>query len=798
MKLEWLAAVLRPNDIAPHLNFGNSKYDRQPHVRLAAAILGQATPYRPRIGEEEIPEKYNIAEDTSAKLSIETFFSSTQRSAVTDLVEQLSRDKLDIAIVCSLALVAAVAFGELEERESVEQLLESTLRRVAPIDASHTLLRACLLQQLSLRKRDWGSNDTSLSEEANSLLAGIEKATFPEFPISQGATGSSRDTITNICEALQYSIWSSLPNTFSLDQTASSAPIEWQKIVNSKRSEEFLLIHREEASVYQNFIINEFRSVFGDRSIRFGGGTSDLFYANLRNELYGSSAVYTSRRDLSVLRLVQGQSDSSNTDYAECLRMLRYSKSDDYLTLALDRIELGGPLAALSRDARQVIARRLTPGYVRDSDLAVLRAATDLLTDTECRDALSAVLGLIDAGSPTNEPGRWTAFSARLERTWLVAASLANVGDATEKTATRLLRDLKGSDYDETIDLAYARALDNLEVGSEWHKSVSAADWIEWVQTPGTWLHTVGVARFKLGIRTAPTDDAVRRLSDVIDITTDALSGHAVLDSKLSESADIVEVSLAGLQQSTRGGRFPGGGTSPAVVAVDLIRLGVDRLWQPLVDFLLDDHMPRRYKSGAIDRLISAKVEIPATYQDNFKIGSEALLFSQDAMPVDRDPVVPYPAAVRLLGSFSLVDDAALVRLLTTLAGKDSVRARIEAAKSVSILSARRQELWLATIALQLSYQSNAQIQGYAANALALLSDAESIASEACVLRLIDLMEGDGLIAPLLAIRGLNQRLSIGDRRIRLTVEGLRTGHPSRRVRAEATTLLSSERETDG
>ncbi|WP_156618422.1 hypothetical protein [Mycobacterium sp. 852013-51886_SCH5428379] len=800
MKLEWLAAVLRPHDIAAHPNFPVPEYDRQPHVILATAILGRSTARWPSTTAKiETEPSHKDSETLGAELALKTFADSTLRAATTDLFGLLVEEDLDLGVRCALTLVAASALAELEERESVEKILALGLDATAAnADLSHKLVRICLLQQLSLRRRDWGSKDTRLSSEANSLLAEVRPEAVPAFSVGKGSTTDSGDTIRRICEALQYAIWSTIPNTFTPSELGNEDAIDWRSIVQHGRSEEILIIHRTEAEQYERFVESQFRRLYSDRSIRFGNTSSDLFYVNLRNELYGSGAVYESRQNLAVLRLVEAELSETGTNYADCLRLLRYGRHSDHLMLALDRVRLGGPLAALSADARQVIARRLTPGHVRSSDLSVLRAAADLLSEPEAARALSAVLGLIDAGSPTNDPGRWSAHFARLERSWLTVASLANAAGETDETVRKLLSDvrqastdLNGENYDQSVDLAYAKAFQSIEVGDDWRESEGGADWAAWIEDADLWTYTRDVARQKLGVQFVAEGQTVSNVTGAGEVIGDALSGHRVPPEQLNAAADIVVAEIIDLQLANQKGRFPGGGLDPAQLAVDLIRLGITRVWAPFLAFLLDPRVSRKYKTRAIDRVLTSGIELPAEHTDTVVEGLDSLLTARDAMPVEADSIRPYPAGVRLAGSWQLVQEPELMGMLTSLAGMNSTRARIEAAKCLSMLAARADYLWLTPLALQSSYQQNAEMQGYAANALALLSNPVSAGSEPCVLRLIDLIHSDGMIAPLLAIRGLANGSLRVDPRLVSAVEHVSGAHPSRRVRDEAGELIS-------
>ncbi|WNG94485.1 hypothetical protein [Mycobacterium sp. ITM-2016-00318] len=90
---------------------------------------------------------------------------------------------------------------------------------------------------------------------------------------------------------------------------------------------------------------------------------------------------------------------------------------------------------------------------------------------------------------------------------------------------------------------------------------------------------------------------------------------------------------------------------------------------------------------------------------------------------------------------------------------------------------------------LQLSYDPSSEIQGYSASALGIV--AGLLVGEAGTDRLIDLMQSDGLIAPLLAVRGLAKseaRLASG---IRELLGSLAREHPSNMERREAAELVT-------
>jgi hypothetical protein len=789
MKLEWLASVLRPSDIVARAGSGNPDYASRPHVVLAAAIDGDPWPTPPIFPEGRPTESYDSEEVAAVDLAVKTFFADTQRVAATNLVERLLGENLDLAATCALSLVAATALADLEDRPMFERLLTSVLERVKAKDPSTRLLRATLLQQLSLRNQDWGSRDTALSEEANVLINSITDAQFPNFEISPTAIGDSNTTIGHIIAALRYATLSILPNSMSITKS-SHAPIDVTELVAAaKSSQEFLVAHWDRASEYARFVEAYFNRLYGDRSARIGGTDPDLFYVNLRNELYGSDSVYATRRQLALLRMVEVSSISAQHDQAECLRLLRYGQGDKHLALALNRLRLGGPLTSLSQDARQVIARRLTPGYVRSEDLQVVEAAADLLTESEARDALAAIFRLLEAGSPTNDPDRWSAPHSRIDRTWRAAASLAASANSVSEVSARLLRDVRSSRYDETLDMAYSRVLMRLE----WERITEPqiADWRDWIGSgPSQWRYTADTARSMLGVPLTMDDtDAVRK-SDVEAVVSDLLRDHLVSQEIKGESADVTAEAMSSIRSSAQQGRYASGGAEPAELAVVLITFGEARLWEPLAEFVLDAAVPRQHKTGALDRLANARPPIPLSVADTLRMRADDLLLMRDASPFDRDPLRPYPAALRMLAAYDLILDEDLVTWLSELGGSQAPGARIEAAKTISQVSPARGNSWLLTMAVQLSYETDAEVQGYASSAIATMVSFPSEARGAAIRRLLTLMESDSLIAPLLAIRGLAKEPTAIDSQLRSGVERLVSRHPSRRVRTEAADLI--------
>jgi hypothetical protein len=92
-------------------------------------------------------------------------------------------------------------------------------------------------------------------------------------------------------------------------------------------------------------------------------------------------------------------------------------------------------------------------------------------------------------------------------------------------------------------------------------------------------------------------------------------------------------------------------------------------------------------------------------------------------------------------------------------------------------------------IAVQLSHDANIDTKGYAAHALAYLAGKTQSVVGPARRRLKDLLTFDGIIVPLLAIRGLRRNLDALDSALAESVSNLANAHPSRQVRREAEDL---------
>lgn len=789
MRLEWIAAVLRPADIAPHSAFRNDTYDSLPHATLAAAVLGEPdlSGSWPNLSGEE--KEAPLAPESDRRVvdaAIRTFHDDSIREGANELRHLVADHELDAAVAVAAALVGVCALARLEEYEACETILTDALDRLGQ-DRADLLLRACLLQQVCLRRRDWAVDYSAPLEETYRLLTHLRlDATFPSFSLGPRAIGDSDQTLRHILVALRYAVWSISPHDFDTREVRDLPTFE--SMFKFEESDE--LLHRVEnaADQYRRSCEDQYRFFFDDGAAYAGRLLPDLFYYNLAHELYGHGGVYQTRKELALFYLTQAATTGRPVDAAECLRLLRYSNADDELALAVRSLRYGGPLGALSKDARQAIAKRMTPQRVRQADLIVIRGAAELLTESEAGTALEAGFELIDARSQMNVVGRWTAFSKRLETTWRTVAELANAADRADAAALKMLGDLRTASHEEDLDRVYARTVRVLK----WSQVTDGVktQWRRWLVEPANeWCQTAVLVRLSVGIQSTPNDTEDLSLTDIANLINDTANGFPIEPQLMGQCTNKIRASLERLQSTSIRGPWGMGGLDIADIAANLVKLGATELVAPLTSLLVDTRVPRTYRSGALDRLASNDAPLDNDSITQFQTNASGMLWAPDTLPLGGELYSPHPAALRFLSFHHLITEEDAFEGITHLAGSADRLARVEAARSISMISETWDLSWLLSTAIQLTYDASAETRGYAAHALARVVGKSAEAARLGNQRLRSLLSTDGLIVPLLALRGL--KTAAPERAYPFTdlIEKLSNSHPSRLVRNEAGAL---------
>jgi len=790
MNMAWLAAVLRPRDVAPHPNF-SSDLPPSPPARLAAVVLGEAERLEQGRGEAD---RELVTEADTAIRQVQL---SLQADTLPEAVEELSRELLrrrptDAARDCALTLLTCSAAAELDDHDTCLKLIDQQLRWTTE---GHTpdgrLLQAVLLQQKSLRLRDAGYPHEQESISSLECLADLRVEECSPFELSSGVSWSYTETLKQIVIAVRDAAYSLISFLRRNGELPSMVP-EWQDLVRAPAPEQLLRVDRQRASIYRDFLSQVFAQRFQTRARIIGGPRlADLFVSTLALELLGHGKVYDARRELAQLRLVQASTSGDYSTLDDAVRLLRHAASKTDLDLTLRWLRAGGPLRALSSDARRVLQMRRRPERLRTVELRVLQAAADLLTPSEADLGLQAIMTSLEAGGPPDLPGQSELHTLRLETAWRAAVSLANTSGRTNDVLQMLFNEVRSvGSNDDLRDRALARALADVEwndVDAEVRQR-----WMDWLSLDSEILPTtVGVLSSRLG--SATTFRRVHPLAlDTIAVHINAAMRGARLDRMLvQEALALVRKSLSDIRRSAARGAYSGGGISPADLAAGLILYAdAQELWIDLADFLTDPSVQRDDSSPAFERLAQENVNIPSDAKERFQVAAFALLESR--IQFLEPALVPYPAALRFLGTYGLIDEGQSFDSTAQLAGMEDREARQEAAKTVAALSRTISSSWLLAFAIQLSHDADVEVRAHAGRALARIGGSSASLAKLSSSRLAALLREDGLLVPVLLLRGLAEMAeSVAlPHDVLPQIELMSEDHPSRAVRRQASRLL--------
>lgn len=794
MNLAWLVAVLRPYDIAPHPNFRDAEYDANPFAQLAGLVSGDPTRlYNSPIGADELS-----AQDTSIRsveLSLTTAGIQEGLLALTEEVLH-GNESGDHARRCALGLLACCAAAELENYSVCDQILDKLLADTEFVEPEGRLIRAVLLQQRSLRFRDTGRGFIAQAAETWELLDGIREATFHEFPMSPGAAVTPHESVREIITSLRHAAWSLVPARFFGDKPAglpSNFPT-WQEMVRTPRSSQAYRIDQLRATEYSKLVRDSYNQMFRSQSRTLGGrGEPTLFFTSLNLELLGDASVYELRRENALMKLVQ-QVSSPQADVREvsdALRLLRHAnKAKSELDLAVETIRAAGPLEALLRDASQILQNRAEPRMLRESELRVLRGAADLMTKNESEIALDLLLEVIEAGGAQPRPGSTQLDIVRLEPAWNTASVLARVAGKDDQISILLLEEARlGRKDDELRDKAIGRSLRQLD----WENISleSQAQWVAFLEEYPSLLPASRSVVERLSKQPFTRDrKELHGLDDVADRVNEAMAGRPMAAAELSRAVEIVEESLAGIRNSATRGSFGLRAIDPAdVAAAMIIHASALNLWGDLADLLLDSNVQRSDKSSALDRLAFSSVALPPEIEEAFRRDSGNLLASPGFYFDDDDVVRPFPPALRFLAAHRILDEPEVFSLIAQMSGSAEPNAREQASRTVAALAPSLTTPWLLAQSMQLSHDRDPRVRAHAARALSVFSSSESEFKESAERRLMELLDGEGIIAPLLVIRQMRQVDALSDS-ARRAVGDLAEHHQSATVRREAKALL--------
>lgn len=781
MNLAWIAAVLRPHDVAPHPNFTDEEYAKLPAGQLAALVIGGDWSHQSRGSE---------VRESALEYAEKSMQFDTMKEGVDGLVRSaLSGTSTDMARSTALALLACQAAAEMEDFETCERLINQLLTEV-DASAAGQLCRAVLLQQRALRRRDAGREFADDVFSSARILEHLVTGKIADFPLSPGVSSKPSETVAEIAYALKRACWSLIPQGYDEDLPFPEFPSYMERL-RLPLSHRIMRIAADRDSVRSRYELKQFKRLYASSETTLGGAPDDLFHDTLALELIGHGDVYRSRRDQALLRLIRHAEGEAGVEVHDCLRLLRHAGATKELELALNRFRSAGPLSVLSWDARQVLLRRSTPDLLRVPELMVLRAAADLLSPSEAERALSSVLASISAGGPPDLPGSWQHGTLRMSAAWEAGAALANACSQGNEIALVLLAAVRDeSSHGDFIDQNAARVVRIIS----WRHVCARVkkSWLEWLNGPQaqTYDRTAESISVALGSSPAPEtmldgiEGVAKRLNSyLVD------SGQPLSLNEQSRAIEIVKSDLRSVRNSAEQGRYAFGSRSSADIAAVLVRefRDVGELWMELATFLTSPHVARIDRDIAFDRLTRDRPQIPELAREVFVAARKSLLREKnDFGHLGESQISPYPAALRFVLAHDLIDEADAIAYVAELSGSSFAGARSEAARTLAVAVDKSSREWVLSLALQMSHESDIRAKGHSARVLARISASSGAVGSVAERRLVALLEDeDGLLVPFYVLRELRGLGKLPDSVVRV-MQSLARDHPSNEVRRAA------------
>jgi hypothetical protein len=790
MELAWIASVLQPYDVAPHPNFARD-YDRlapKPSAQLASQVYG---------GDwaSVMDHRYGVENFAAVVVeAVKTFASGTTREGIRGLSKFIEIDR-DPARRTALTLLVTNATAELEDYDTCFGAIGRELARLEAAPATGAgLLRAALHQQRAMRRQDCGLDGDADAEMALRLLQTEVLDGDTEFEVSDSVSWGSALTLERIREALADAALTVLNPDSVLEQFGEDSI--W--VHRMRSATPYLLLQNRSR---RSQLLSKWGETVFDRTVASalnGDYRGDLYFPGLQLELLGHSEARNVRGDIAQQRLAAVAAGVYVDKDGDALRLLRHAGDERRTNAAIQWFRAGGPLDAISRDARRILSRGRGPGQLRVVEHAVLTTAADLLTRGECLAGLEI---LVVEGRPAlaaDLPHHRRSKSALLASSCKTALALSAGAGRQSEVALSILRTVSDAQgVDQLFDQDVARGF----VGFDWQ--VSAPDvrsaWLEWHASPAsdgwTWLRQVVEDDLIPGGAELDAGESVSL--DLIARTVNRLIRGQDHDPGLLDHADaVLRQLMEGIATDAAAGKHQIGGPSVAEICAALIATANrTELWADLTPFLVNTRIGREARTLGYERLARDLRDLPDHVRVSFAAVAEDVLTAPDTGRWGHEDVTPYPAALRFFAGFEIVSENVALAGITRLFESGQRR---EAAQTVATLCARQDWEWLQAFAVLLSLDKDPEIVARAALALARTvarGGRERNRSDA-VDRVAHLLAADGLLVPLLSVRGMSSA-DLTDPRIRSAVVLLSNEHPSRTVRSEATALLEQSGSRD-
>lgn len=797
--------MLAPWTIAPHPNFSEKPSRSSQFFAMACANpLERTLRATPEFEFDWERTLVGIARDQGVRI-----YSATDCSRLA----QISSDRnVPPGARAAATIFASIGFSNRGDLTRAQEVCIDALKPLldvpdptTAIPEDENLVTAAIRQQLALRLMEAGERvRASVEAERVELICNeTNEEGFEGFKTSKGISWGFQRVLSDINDALKRHALGVQVDSDLWNQGKS----RWKDFIRSRRLEIDSRVELREAQALQNLLGDNFRADFEDATtrVKFSSRDStlvDLEAALLMAEASGDLHEVISRRRALGLYLAMGEFQDS-ASLIRGAELISRSGDKESLDLLLQRVRANGPLRTLSELGQRALAR-LEGGPLRRLELDLVCAASEVLP----RNSLIAAIRFAyeysfqktEPGLGASQPMPWS----RKDIAWRAICDLLPGSGLDNWVAERALADLNRSDASDSL---LVRRIVQVVETLDWPmiSSSTLRTWERWAShdgLDGELLALQAAVRDALGLdNNESLADAVERdgLRASAAVLNEHYRGRSIEPGELELVVSSCVDALRKTRQRAPEHFFSLNAISESDLSSAVLVAFPDEveLWQELTAYLLDPSVAIHDKSPALDRLAQSKIRLPSEVRDAISDKIDSLMRGEG----ERSPLFEESAhsinapAVRFATTFNLAPREKTISFIAVLASSSDVRDRVESIGCLAnAANTDRSPEWAGSMLLQLSNDPNASVRAEAGNALVRFVGRLGAVDTASRDRVYALLKSDGLVEPLMLIRGLitrsSQRVEPADELIVSRIEEMRQTHASRSVRGLASQLI--------
>ncbi|MCO5995768.1 hypothetical protein [Actinoallomurus rhizosphaericola] len=669
---------------------------------------------------------------------------------------------------------------------------------------SLALIEAALMQQRLLRLIECGRSQEAL-EVANEvrdklhILKDRNTEGLESFSMSKAIGWSAQQVQLDMAEYIDRSALSAISLLEDFEGRT------WVSLVQGRPSLLSVQADSRQAGALSIHVRDQFKQQANADTVRDARGFGSRVIGPIQSSLLSAelsgdiSGVRDNRATLGQLLFLHARPDSEDygEQLAEALHVIFRSGAKDSLQSALRWIRAQGPNRSIAELARKIINRSSFPEKVSGCDLAVIAAAAEFLAPEELVRAVQGALNYAEHEEVSGLSGTRVLPWAREDEAWRTIRKFVGHPEVDSVVGSDLHQLLASA---HTIDQPLNYAVAEVVQAINWRSMPAALK-----DSLAQWAHNNHQGENLLPIAEAlviaiqgpvvakqslPRPSGLELASRLIIEHSQGLKANR---SELREAVEACKDAIASIRNSAANGVYSVGAYDPGELAVLVAhQFDVESLWGPIVDLLLDQSVSPRDKIAALDRISQTVPRLPVPDFARLRLGWQNVINLSDRQSVIYPAPAPVlPAAVRAGAALSLMSPEEILSAVTELSGLNRFDAKIEAVRCIEVILSRSpQQSWEGVLLLQLSHDDSPAVRAEAGRVLARVVSRPSV-SPAVIKRLVELVKSDGLLIPILALRGLSQIAETLPVDIQQAVEEVSNQHAALAIRRLARELLN-------